>query len=59
MITMPMFTKLATVVTYGKKLSPKKSYDLLISCSCEFTLKIKYVTFSLAEDLWAPSGGLP
>ena len=33
----PMSTKLGRLVTYIKRLPPRKSYDTLVTCSCEIT----------------------
>ena len=51
---MPMTTKLGTVVTYHKELSPIKSHDPLIMWSREIMWQIKIIITPLPERLPPP-----
>ena len=45
--TMPMATKLGSMVTYLDWLIPIKSHDTLIACSCKIPSQIKYYYISI------------
>ena len=50
--TMPMATKLGTVVTYHEVLPPIKSCNPLTAWSCKITWQTKTITFPLPQCLW-------
>ena len=53
---MSLFTKPVTVVAYRKEIPPINLHDPLIMWSCEVIWKIKYVMYSLGEEVGYQTG---